>query len=127
MKAIIADDQAGVRSALRLLLEQQTDDAIINEAANVESLLSQISGGCPDMVLLEVELTGIGTRKSASESDAFQKVVLELRERCPDTCIIALSSHPQIRAQVISCGANAFVCKSEPPEILVDVLDHIWP
>jgi DNA-binding NarL/FixJ family response regulator len=127
MKAIIADDQAGVRSALRLLIEQRAVCCTIIEAADAESLLSEVICGCPDIILLDVELAGIAAVKPATDKDTFQRLITQLRDHCPSLGIIALSSHPDVRARVISSGVNAFVCKTEPPEILMDVLDRLCP
>ena len=40
VRVLLADDQAWLRSAMRLLLEQEPDVEIIGEAAEVKSLLA---------------------------------------------------------------------------------------
>lgn len=112
MKAIIADDQAGVRSALRLLIEQRAVSCTIIEATDAESLLSEVICGCPDIILLDVELTGIAPVMPTPDNVTFQRLVTQFRDHFPNLCIIALSSRPDVRARVISSGVNAFVCKT---------------
>ena len=56
MRILIADDQPNVRSALRLLLEQDPDVHIVAEVADSNGLLKQVGKNCPDLVLLDWEL-----------------------------------------------------------------------
>ena len=125
MRAIIADDQSGVRSALRFLLEQQATECVISEASDTASLFSLTDNGCPDVILLDAELEGISTGNNHDVNGSFQSVVSMLRERCPKVHVVALSSRPDLRILTLCCGADAFVCKAEPPEELLKVLQGL--
>ena len=52
MRILIADDQAKVRFALRILLERQPGLEVIGEAANGQDLLAKTSTLRPDLVLV---------------------------------------------------------------------------
>ena len=113
MLVLVADDQAKVRSALRLLLEQDADIEILGEAVDTTGLLDWAKAACPDVVLLDWELPGL----PAAE-------VLELlRLRCPGLRVIALSGRPRTRQAALAAGADAFVSKGDPPECLLAALD----
>ncbi len=125
MRVIIADDQAGVRSALRFLLEQQAKGCVISESSNTENLISQLIAGCPDIILLDAELEGIVKGNGDAKNSSFESLVSTLREQCPGVRVIALSSRPDLRVSTLCCGADAFVCKADPPEELLKVLQNL--
>src|SRR6185503_17718396 len=112
MHVLLADDQAGVRSALRFLLEQEPGIIVVGEAAEAETLLAQEVRIQPDLVLLDWELPG---------SQATD-LLLALRLRYPHTVVIALSGRPEARQEALGAGVYAFVSKAEPPECLLAAL-----
>ncbi len=111
-RIIIADDQPNVRSALRLLLEQEMGLCEVSGAINASSLLSQVETNCPDLVLLDWELSG----------SKNVELLPSLKNKCPQLFVIVLSGHPMVRQAALSAGADAFVGKGEPPEVLLDTL-----
>lgn len=106
MDVFLADAHPQVRSALRLLLEQEEDLVLAGEAADTDELLAAVRASCPAVVLIDWELPGLRGRKT-----------LELlRERCPEIRVIALGGSPEVRPAALASGADAFVSKGEPPE-----------
>jgi DNA-binding NarL/FixJ family response regulator len=112
MRVLLADDQTRVRSALRLLLEQEQGISVVGEAAEVENLLVQVEATQPDLVLLDWELPGLRTDDWLST----------LRTLCPRLKVIALSGQPEARRAALAAGADAFVSKGDPPERLLTTL-----
>jgi len=115
MRILLADDQAKVRSALRLLLEEQADLQVLGEAVDTTGLLDWVNVVCPDVLLLDWELPGSqpGARLAA------------LRARCPGMMVIAMSGRPEARRQALAAGVDAFVSKGDPPEALLRTLRHL--
>ena len=116
MRVLLADDQTKVRSALRLLLEQQPGLSVVGEAAEAEDLLAQVEATQPDLVLLDWELPGLRTDDRLSA----------LRTLCPQLKVIALSGQPEARRAALAAGADAFVSKGDPPERLLAAVDDCW-
>jgi DNA-binding NarL/FixJ family response regulator len=112
MRVLIADDDATVRSALGLLLEQEVGLKVVGEAAEAAELLNQMRMTCANMLLIDWELPGL---------DAAE-LVLEVRMCCPDAVIVALSGRPEARMDALEAGIDMFVSKAEPPERLLDAL-----
>jgi DNA-binding NarL/FixJ family response regulator len=112
MRILLADDQPGVCSALRLLLEQEPGLRVVGEAAEAEELLAQMQAACPDLVLLDWELPGLDAASLPSA----------LRLRYPQLRVIALSGRPEARQAALQAGADAFVSKGDPPERLLATL-----
>ena len=110
MRVFIADDQKMVRSALRLLLEQDLEVSVVGEAVEADGLLSQVRGACADLVLLDWELPGLQTA---------DPLLPTLRTLCPHMSVIALSGRPEARRASLAAGADAFVSKVEPPDRLL--------
>lgn len=112
MRVLIADDQPEVRSALRLLLEQDGEITVVGEAGGAGSLLGTVESLCPDVVLLDWELPG---------QDPSALLGL-LRHACPRARAVALSGRPEARCPALTAGAFAFASKGEPPERLLAIL-----
>jgi DNA-binding NarL/FixJ family response regulator len=127
MRILVADDQPKVRSALRLLLEQEPGLSVVGEAAETESLLAQAEATCPDLVLLDWELPSLqatdpSTPPTGSEAGSGHRLLSALRALCPHLLVIALSGRPEARQAALAAGADAFVSKGDPPERLLTTL-----
>ena len=106
LKILLADDQPKVRSALRLLLEQETQWQVVGEVGDATTLLAAIQATLPDIILLDWELPGINGKKSVSR----------LKDCCGDVKIVALSSQVDAREHACQANVDAFVSKSDLPE-----------
>ena len=175
MQILLADNQPKVRFGLRVLLERQPGLQVVGEAADAEDLLAQVEADCPDLVLLDWELSGhvlsrskglAGGDPSASSGQApstssgqapstdrggepFEKplvlwprdkglrtspvkqsgqgLLATLREACPDLLVIVLSGRTEVRRAALGAGADAFVCKCDPPEQLLGAIADCLP
>lgn len=114
MRVLLADDQAKVRSALRLLLDQLPDVEVLGEAVDGTGLLDWLKAAHPDLVLLDWELPGLPT------ADPLR----HLHDQRPGLQVVALSSHPGARQAALQAGADAFVSKGDPPEQLLAAVQH---
>lgn len=123
MRVVIADDSPEVRSALRLLLEQLADYEIVGDVADAPALLSACETARPDVVLLDWELPGA----QVFEHDAPLRygAASALKALLPSARIVALSVLPQVVDEALADGADAFVCKSDPPRKLIEALDRL--
>ena len=115
MRVILADDKAKVRSALRLLLEQQPGIDILGEAVDSTGLLDWVKVVCPDLVLLEWELPGLPAAA----------LLPLLQYHCPGVRLMIMSSRPEVRREALEAGADVFMSKGDPPERLLMALDEL--
>lgn len=112
VRVLLADDQEKVRSALRLLIEQEADFHIVGEAGSADELLRALHAVAPHVVLLDWELPGLpGEGKLRA-----------MRALDPQLKIIAMSGTPEARKSALGEGVDGFVSKSEPPDRLLQVL-----
>ena len=132
MRVLLADDQAKVRSALRLVLEQQPGVSILGEAVDTTGLLDWVKAACPDLVLLDWELPGLKTAgpstvlRQAQDGSSGQGLLSTLRELCPCLAVIALSGRPEARRAALDAGVDAFVSKGDPPERLLAAVNDCY-
>ena len=124
MRVLLADDQSKVRSALRLVLEQQPGVSILGEAVDVTGLLDWVKAACPDLVLLDWELPGLEADNPSTGSG--QGLLPTLRELCPRLSVIALSVRPEARRAALDAGVDAFVSKGDPPERLLAAVNDCY-
>jgi len=115
MRIILADDQSEVRSALKVLLEQQSGLNIVGEAAELSNLLIQAKENSPDVVLLDWELGNL----------RVSDIIPILRLISPGLKIIALSGRPEASKNALAAGADAFVSKGDQPEKLLEAIREI--
>ena len=85
---------------------------VVREVAEAGDLLIQVQISCPDLLLLDWELSGLET----------QEIVSSLRSICPHLSVIALSGLPESREAALSANVDAFVSKGDPPERLLETV-----
>jgi len=112
MEILLADDNPEVRSALRLLLEQDPLSFIVTEISDTQGLFISLQEKSPAVVLLDWELPGL------KSSDT-----LNVMHSCyPDMKVVAMSSRYEARQEALKAGADAFISKAEPPEQILATL-----
>lgn len=115
LRIVLADDQAQVRSALRLLLEQEPWFVVVGEASEATDLLDQLQTAPADLLLLDWELPG----------QRVADLLLDLRTVYPDLKVIALSGRPEAQRAALDARVDGFISKGDPPECVLNALDAI--
>ena len=111
VRILLVDDHAVLRSGLRLLLEREPDLEPIGEAATAEEAIRALPRLSPDVVVMDVEMPGIG---------GLEGIAL-IRERAPAARVLVLSMHDQARdvRQAFDAGAHGYLPKAAADEDLV--------
>ena len=115
IRILLADESAEIRSALRLLLKTRLDLELISEARDMQHVLAQVEDSHPACIILDWNLPGRPTRERISV----------LRALVPGIKIIVINTRPELREQVLIEGADAFICKTDPPVKLLEVLQKL--
>jgi DNA-binding NarL/FixJ family response regulator len=115
MRIFLADDQPKVLFALRTLLERCLGLQVVGEAAHMDGMRQQLEETCPDLLLLDWRLRG-------PRPDNW---ITSLHSRCPGLRVIALSGHSEDNQAALKAGADAFVCKCDPPERLLRAVEAL--
>jgi DNA-binding NarL/FixJ family response regulator len=119
VRAVIADDTADVRLALRTMIEARSDIEVIGEAADGHQALSVVAELAPDVLLLDLSMPGL---------DGIG-VLQRLRVAAPAVPVIVLSGYgrDQVAAAALDLGAVAYVEKGGATRGLLEVLTELFP
>ena len=111
VRILLVDDHAVLRAGLRLLLEREEGLEPVGEAGTAEEALRALPRLDPDVVVLDIEMPGMGGIQGAAR----------IRERAPAARILVLSMHDQARdvRTAFEAGADGYLLKSAADEDLV--------
>lgn len=114
-EVVIADQDAEIRQALRLVCEEHLTNCLVYEVAAGDGLLDQMEVTHPNIVLLEWELPGMTPAV----------IMRRLKETYEQSHVIVLSNRPETRPEALNEGACGFVYKGDPPDELIALLHQL--
>lgn len=120
----LADSHAEVRSALRLLLEQEQGVRVVGEAEKADGLLPKLLAESPDLLLLDWELPDCEC--CCAPRGLGPSLISTLRSFLPSLRILVMSSRPEVRGACVAFGADAFISKGDPPERLLKTVRSVF-
>lgn len=109
-RVLVADNDARVRLALQTLLSQESGDLTIRESSDLGDLAAQVRNFRPDLVFLDWELPG---RPAVALLFALHGLTYHPK-------VIILSTRHESEGEATAAGADAFICKADPPERLLE-------
>jgi DNA-binding NarL/FixJ family response regulator len=114
---LLAEDHAGVRKSLRLLLELDVNIKIVGEAKNGREAVRLTQSLHPDVVVMDLAmplLTGL---------QATQQIM----EVLPATKVLILSAHPdpEYIKQAILAGASGYLIKQSSTQFLAQAVREV--
>jgi DNA-binding NarL/FixJ family response regulator len=103
IRILIADDHGIVREGLQLLIEQEDDMEVVDEAAEGREAIEFVRQLKPNVVLMDVSMPGL------NGIEATRQIVKEN----PDTRVLALSAHSNKRfvTDMLKAGASGYILK----------------
>jgi DNA-binding NarL/FixJ family response regulator len=118
MRVLIADGQAKLRFALRILLQQQPELKVVGEASDASELLFLAQLEKPDLVIVAWDLPGLKPGE----------LVQAIRKLCPNIYIVILSERQERDAWrlALAAGADAYASKANPPARLMSIIKGLW-
>ena len=108
---VLADDHVVVRSALRMLLEEEADITVVAEAGDASSAIRYVKGHRPDVLILDINMPG-GSGLGA---------IPTIRTQSPDTQIVMLTMQAETAAarEALQAGVLGYILKEAAGEDLV--------
>jgi two-component system response regulator NreC len=108
---VLADDHVVVRSALRMLLEEEQDIEVVAEAGDASSAIRYVKGHRPAVLILDINMPG-GSGLGA---------IPEIRSQSPDTQIVMLTMQAETAAarEALQAGVLGYILKEAAGEDLV--------
>lgn len=107
IRILVVDDHAIVRSGVRRLLAE-LPDLELSESASGEDALERVRGGAFDLIILDLNLPGLGGLE----------LLRRLLKASPKAAILVFSLHTEAiyANRAMEAGARGFVSKSAAPE-----------
>jgi ATP-dependent Lon protease len=115
MKVLIVDEQRRSRQSLRALFATWPKVSAIREAANGAGALRLPEDDPPDLVLIDGHIAEMGGLE----------IIQQVKARWPETGVVILSMYSDLENAAMAAGADAFVTKGEPPEVLLRILEAV--
>lgn len=114
----ITDDHGVFRSGVRALVEREPDMVVVSEAADSDSTLELVQREKPDIVLLDINIPGMGAAK----------VARQILESNPQTAILVLTFHDEEHylREFLRLGARGFMLKTSTGDALIDALRKVY-
>ena len=114
LRLLIADDNELLRIGVRALIELKRDWEICGEASDGDEAIAKALALAPDVVVLDLSMPLMNGFRAAEE----------IRRASPSTRIVFLSVH-DVPATASAAGADAFVSKASPAEVLISTIERV--
>ena len=102
-KILVVDDDPDILDALRFMLEDSGYEVKTTEKGEYVENLHDTNGGLPDVIILDVLLSGKDGRLICQKLKSQEET-----QRIP---IIMISAHPNAKQSVSAVGADDFMAK----------------
>lgn len=114
VRVVIVDDDQLVRMALRLVIDGESDLAIVAEAADGDTAITVVEEHRPDVVLMDVRMPGRDGLSATRE--------LLGRPAPPRILMLTTFDSDDLVLGALRAGALGFVLKDTPPARIVDAV-----
>lgn len=114
---LLVDDHPLVRDGLRSRLETIAHFAVVGEAANADEALHQAASQTVDLILMDINLSGLNGIELTARFHALY----------PEIAILMLSMHDKAEyvMQSIQAGARGYVLKDAPALDIITAIDTV--
>ena len=111
IRVMVVDDHTVVRSGLAAFLLTYDELELVAEAASGEEAVRKCVELAPDVVLMDLMMPGMNGAEAT----------LAIRQKCPDTNVIALTSYKEddLMQKMLQAGAIGYLFKNVSAEELV--------
>ena len=116
-RVVLVDDEALVRSGLRLILEGDPTLTVVGEAADGRAAIGTIRHTTPDVILMDIRMPHLDGLAATEQLLAAQ----------PELKIIVLTTFDtdDLVLKALRLGASGFLLKDTPPAELIEAVQKV--
>lgn len=118
IRLLICDDQALVRSGLRMMLEAQPHLEVVGEAGDGAGAIRLVAERRPDVVLMDIQMPTL------DGIEATRRLLVEGADS-PRVLILTTFDQDEYVYEALRAGASGFLLKSAPPTDLVRAVELV--
>jgi len=117
IKIAIADDHKLIRAGMSMILKENVNFQVVQQAANGKELIDNIQSTRPDVVLLDLEMPVLSGKDT----------LIAIRKTNPDIKVLVLTMHNNqaFIIQMMELGANGYIIKDTDPEEVVRAINRV--
>lgn len=116
IRILVVDDQAMIRSGLRMILESEPDMTVIGEAEDGDSAVAAARRHSPDVILMDVRMPG------SDGLEATRRILDGQRPHLPRIVVLTTFDADEYVYGALRAGASGFLLKDAPAEDLISAL-----
>jgi YesN/AraC family two-component response regulator len=109
---LIADDRVQARNGLRALLSTIPNVIVIGEAKNGQEAVQLAEIYQPDVILMDVKMPEMNGLEAT----------MRIKTQCPKIRIVILTVYAAFRKEALEVGADSFLVKGCPDEMLMEAI-----
>jgi len=111
---LIVDDEADIRFMLAFAVRTSPGFRVAGEAINGAHAIEMLKDGCPDAVILDVQMPVMGGIEA----------IKPIKDNCENTKVIMFSAAgaSQLVEQAMDEGADHYLMKGTPPAKILDAV-----
>jgi DNA-binding NarL/FixJ family response regulator len=114
IRVLVVDDEALVRSGLRMILEATDDIVVVGEAQDGAEAIASVARHRPDVVLMDVRMPGMDGLRAAQH--------LAKRTDPPSIVMLTTFDLDEYVHRALRAGAVGFLLKDTPPRELAEAV-----
>jgi DNA-binding NarL/FixJ family response regulator len=118
IRIVILDSHTLFRAGVRRIIESQPGMEVVGEAGSLSESLEIITNLKPDIILVELNLTG----------QPEQDILSSLVKASEGTRLILVTgtSDPKVHQKAVEDGVVGVIYKSQPPETLLKAIEKVY-
>lgn len=116
-RVMLVDDHAVVREGYRALLDRQPGLSVVAEAGEGAEAYRLFKQAQPDLVVMDLSMPGLGgveAIRRIRQWDAAARIL-----------VFTMHQNAAFAVQAIRAGAQGYVTKSSPPEVLIGAVREV--